>query len=55
LKTENIVDLIDVVTKVSKVLDHLSNNSNDEGLSFILEDCRQQLVDGLNAVSGQHI
>jgi len=41
---ENIIDAIDNISKVAKILDFLSNEIKDEGLSFILDSCCQDLA-----------
>lgn len=43
MENGKIVELFDVSMKVYKILDYLSLNSKNEGLAFILDECRQQL------------
>lgn len=52
---EKLVDCVDTVMKVEKILDYLSNNSADVGLSFILEECRSLLAETIRDMGGnQH-
>ena len=42
--TSAITDTMDAMTKVSKILDYLSNETKNTGLAFILDACCEDLV-----------
>lgn len=44
------VEVADQVRKVAQVLDYLSNNTKDEGLAFILEQCVNDLTMAIHGV-----
>lgn len=47
------VEVQDQVRKVAMVLDYLSNNSKDEGLCFILDQCVEDLTRVVHGVDDE--
>lgn len=47
------VDTQDQVRKVAMVLNHLANNTKDEGLAFILDQCVNDLIMAIHGVTDE--
>lgn len=47
---ENIVDAVDEITKVISILDFLSNETRETGLSFILDGCAEDLKNAYSLI-----
>lgn len=45
------IEVADQVRRVTSILNHLSNNTKDEGLAFILDQCVNDLIMAIHGVS----
>lgn len=49
------VEVADQVRRVAMILNHVANNTKDEGLAFILDGCVNDLIQAIHGVNDEAI